>query len=63
MIAAIKLAKYHDWRFEDDQDIPKRDGVFMKIMLKHLEPLCDYETWRKSKIDALKAELKALEKS
>lgn len=57
-----ELANDYTWCFDGDPGCPPSvDNPFITVLRKHLVPLIDVESWRKSRIAALKAELELLE--
>ena len=49
------------WCLDDGESAqPEPGGFFYSVLVKHMEPLIDVESWREARIAALKAELAAL---
>lgn len=69
--AGAELSKDHGYDFGGTNygDPPELDSEFVQVLMKHLIPMFNHKSWKeyriiimKSKIAALKAELKTLEK-
>lgn len=63
--AGDELTKKHDWSVDDNGNgcSAEPDGKFCTVLRKHLLPLVNVSAFKTAKIQALRAELAALESS